>query len=318
MSNRKSPAPPAARQQAAGKRPLLLDLEALSRFDNLLIFAQTVVDGYFGGRHKSPFFGSAAEFADYREYQPGDDLSKIDWQVYGKSRRLYIRQYQEETDMVVYLLVDTSASMSYAGPHGQDKYLLCARIAAALAYLMIRQGDKLSLTLYDEKVYRHFPAGGTRGHLYSVVQALEEVTPRKRTGTEQALAECTSLFRRRGRIVILSDFLGETAPLFDALARFSHRRFEVQLLQLLDHDERHLPDVDIARFRDLETGEMIEVEPGEIRRTYRDLMAAHLDELGRQSQNRRIRYSLVESHQPYLSAIETYLGFRHASQRGGG
>src|SRR5215216_6137536 len=133
------PLPRAGCAIAATPPPLLLNLEELSRFENLLVFAKAVVEGYFAGKHKSPYHGSAAEFADYKEYVAGDDLTHLDWRVYGRTRRLYIRQFEEETDMTVYLMVDTSGSMRFAGAKRQSKFLLAARIAAALAYLMTAQ-----------------------------------------------------------------------------------------------------------------------------------------------------------------------------------
>jgi hypothetical protein len=128
----------------------ILNIEELERFENLLIFAKAIVEGYFAGKHKSPNRGSAAEFADYKEYVPGDDLARMDWRVYGRTRRLYIRQFEEETDMVVYLLVDASGSMRYAGERRPTKFHLASRIAASLAYLMLTQGDKAALATFSE------------------------------------------------------------------------------------------------------------------------------------------------------------------------
>ena len=132
-----------------GDNKKLLNLEEVSRFDNLLVFAKSVVDGYFSGRHRAVNYGSSAQFKDYVAYQPGDELSKIDWRLYGKSGKLFTKRYDNETDMVIYLMVDMSASMGYGD--GVTKDLLAGRIAAALAYLMINQGDKVSLILFDEK-----------------------------------------------------------------------------------------------------------------------------------------------------------------------
>ena len=147
----------------------LLDIEELARFENLLVFARATVEGFFAGRHKSPYRGSAAEFADYKEYVAGDDLSRIDWRVYGRTRRLFVRQFEEETDMVVHVLVDTSNSMRYAGAKRPSKYRLAAKIAAALTYLMLAQGDKTALALFAEKVTLVRSAGrdapaSTSGH----------------------------------------------------------------------------------------------------------------------------------------------------------
>jgi uncharacterized protein (DUF58 family) len=294
---------------APRREPLLTPAE-LERFKNLLVFARSTVEGYFTGKHKSPYRGSSVEFADYKEYVPGDELKRVDWRVYGRSRRLFVRQFEEETDMVVYLMVDVSASMSYAGTGRMSKYLLAARIAAALAYLMIHQGDKAALVLFAETVLGYQPPGGTRRHLHNLVHELEKVLPSSGTGIARALTECNPLFKKRGRIVILSDFWTDQAEFLDALGQFSHRQFEILLLQVVDPDELHLPPVNAARFVDLETHEQVQVEPEEIRAAYRETIRRNIDTLAREANLRRVSHALVHTERPYLDAIEAYLGFR--------
>lgn len=291
----------------------LLTVEELERFKNLLVFAKSTVEGYYAGKHKSPFRGSSAEFADYKEYVAGDDVARLDWRAYGRSRRLYVRQFEEETDMVAYLLVDTSASMRYAGEKRQPKYFLAAKIAAALAYLMIKQGDKASLVLFADKVNQFLPPGGTRRHLHRLVTDLEQVKPAATTGIAQAINECQSIFKRRGRIVVLSDFLDDTGELFEALGQFLHRKYEILLLQVVDPDELNLPDFTVAKFVDMETDEQVQVDPEEIRASYRQNMKRIIDELAREADLRQISHTLVDTRNPYLDAIEAYLGFRGAN-----
>lgn len=292
------------------RRRSLLTPAELDRFKNLLVFARSTVEGFFVGKHKSPYRGSSVEFTDYKEYVPGDDVSRIDWRAYGRSRRLFIRQYEAETDMVIYLLVDVSASMNYAGPGQQSKYVLAAKVAAALAYLMIRQGDKASLALFAATLNRFVPPGGTRRHLHNVVTELESVEPSSTTGIARALNECNSLFKKRGRLVVLSDFWDDQTETFDALSRFLHRKFEILLLHVLHPHEWELPGVHAARFEDMETREVVEVEPEEIRAAYRETARLHFDSLAREANNRRITHARVNTDRPYLDAIEAYLGFR--------
>jgi uncharacterized protein (DUF58 family) len=293
----------------ARSEPLLTPQE-LERFKNLLVFARATVEGYFSGKHKSPYRGASAEFADYKEYVPGDDVAHLDWRVYGRSRRLFVRQYEEETDMVVYLLVDTSASMNYAGPKRQSKYILAAKIAAALAYLMIHQGDKAALALFADKVTQFVPAGGTRRHIHRLVTELDRVRPASTTGIARAITECSPLFRKRGKLVLLSDFLADRQEALEALGQFLHRKFDILLLHVLDPDELHLPTVNVARFEDMETREQVQVEPEEIREAYRENVRRSLDELAREANQRQISHALVSTQNPYLDAIEAYLGFR--------
>ena len=294
---------------------LLLDVQELERFKNLLVFAKATVEGFFSGKHKSPYRGSAAEFADYKEYVAGDDLARVDWRVYGRTRRLYVRQFEEETDMVVYLLVDTSASMRYAGEKRQTKFFLASKIAAALAYLMLAQGDKAALVLFADTVKQFVAPGGTRRHLHRLITELENVRPGQTTGLAKAVGECTAIFKKRGRIVILSDFLDDTNALFDSLAQFVHRKFEILLLQVVDPDELHLPAFAAAKFIDLETGETVQVDADEIRAGYQTKIKETIEALAREADLRQIQHRLVDTRRPYLDAIETYLGFRGKNEK---
>jgi uncharacterized protein (DUF58 family) len=309
---------PAQRQPTILAKPLpfgaqsqsLLTVEELERFKNLLVFARSTVEGYYSGRHKSPYRGSSAEFADYKEYVAGDDVSRLDWRAYGRSRKLFVRQFEEETDMVAYLLVDTSASMRYAGEKRQPKFFLAAKIAAALAYLMTKQGDKAALVLFADKVNQFLPPGGTRRHLLRLVTELERVKPAATTGIAQALTECNGIFKKRGRIVVLSDFLDDSGELFGALGQFLHRKYEILLLHVIDPDELNLPDFAVARFVDMETNEQVQVDPEEIRAPYRENMKKVIDNLAREADLRQVSHAVVDTRNPYLTAIEAYLGFR--------
>ena len=291
-------------------RGSILSPGELERFGNLLLFARSIVEGYFAGKHKSPYKGSSVEFADYKEYVPGDDIKHIDWRAYGRSRRLYLRQFEAETDMVIYLLVDVSASMSYTGTERESKYILAAKIAAAFSYLMIQQSDKAALALFADKVRRYLPPGGTRGHLHNLVFQLETATPTSTTGLAEALMECDPLFRKRGRLVVLSDFWDDTDKTFQALGRFLHRKFEVLLLQIVNPHELDLYQVHAARFHDMETHESVEVEPEEIRGAYREAAREWIEKVAREAHRRGISHAVVHTDRPYLDAIEAYLGFR--------
>jgi uncharacterized protein (DUF58 family) len=293
----------------APKRRLLSSAE-LERFGNLLVFARSAVEGYFAGKHKSPHRGSSVEFTDYRAYLPGDDPKRIDWRAYGRSRRLFVRHYEAETDMVIYLLVDVSGSMNYAGNDRESKYILAAKIAAALAYLMIHQGDKAALGLFAEKLKHFSPPGGTRRHLHNLVNELELAEPAFGTGIADALCECDLLFKKRGRLVVLSDFWDNPDRTFEALSRFRHRKFEILLLQVAHPHELDLPGGNAARFHDMETHEEIEAETEEIRAAYRAAARRRTDDFAREANQRGINHALVKTNRPYLDAIEAYLGFR--------
>jgi uncharacterized protein (DUF58 family) len=212
--------------------------------------------------------------------------------------------------MVIYLLVDVSASMNFAGPGRPSKYLVAAKIAAALAYLMIHQGDKAALALFAESLSRFIQPGGTRRHLHNLVNVLERVEPAASTGVAHALQGCVALFRKRGRIVILSDFWTDTDAFFDVLGQFLHRKFEILLLHVLDPDELNLPPTETARFHDMETHAEVEVDVEEIRAAYRTNVRARLNHLAGEANRRGVTHAVVRTSNPYFEAIEAYLGFR--------
>jgi uncharacterized protein (DUF58 family) len=309
--------PPPLPQNAQSRRASafhsrFLNPDELERFDNLLVFASTIVEGWLAGRHRSPHFGFSAEFVEHKAYVSGDDISTVDWQVYARTKKLYTRKFLEETDMTIHLLVDCSPSMAYLARPREMKQSRAKRVAAALAYLMLKQGDKASLSLFSDRLVDHLPPGGTRRHLFQLLQALEKnLVATCRTDAARALHELAAQVRKRGRLVVVSDFLGVDVPaMFDALSVFVHRGFEVMLMQVLDPDELSLPDVDLARFRDSETGQEVQVEPEEIRAAYEREMQGLMGALDTQSVRRRISFSMHHVGSPYIAAIESYINFR--------
>jgi len=310
------PLPPKLRKRKPPPAPgkSLLNEAELERFKNLIVFARTTVDSRFAGRHKSPDLGSGGEFAEHRQYHPGHQTNAVDWHVYARTRRLFIRTYEELSDMSVHLLVDTSGSMSYLGGGEEVKAMRAAKVAAALAYLMMRQGDKASLTVFADRILDHVPVGGTERHMLNMLNTLirPALQPTGATRIAGSIREASLLLRKRGRLIVLSDFLGEDPEtILDALGPFVHRRFEVLLLQLSDPDERTLPNAPLARFVDAETGEELEVEPGEIREAFEKTVRARTEALRHGCLLRRIDFAHLGTEQPFLEAIEAYMGFRH-------
>ena len=309
---------PTIRKPSATPPPLnngrtLLDEDELNRFKNLLVFAKGTIESRFAGRHKSSDLGSGGEFAEHKQYHPGLPTSALDGQVYARTKRLFVRTYEELTDMAVHLVVDVSGSMSYQSRGQESKSLRAGRTAAALACLMMRQGDKVGLTLFSQKVLSHLPTGGTERHLQQILRELIRPTLHSegKTRIAASLREAALLLKRRGRLVIVSDFLGEDPEeILDALGAFVHRRFEILLLQLSDPDERTLPNAPLARFVDIETGEQMEVEPEELREAFEKTVAARTRTLFEGARQRGIEFAHLSTKQPYLEAIEAYLGFR--------
>jgi len=290
--------------------PEVFSIQDLQGFENLLLFAEATVEGFFAGQHRSAWPGSSAEFRDYKSYVPGDPINRVDWRAYGRTRRTFIRRYDDETDMTAYLLVDASASMKYRGAKRASKYVHAARLAAALAFLMIRQGDKAALGIFAEHLGRFLPPGGTRKHLHEIVTWLQEYQPAFKTGLPAALKQCGSAIKKQGRLVVISDFLTPLEPLFDALSEFLHRGFDILLLQVLDPDELDLPGQQVAEFVDMETGEQIQVDTDDLRERYRTEMQDFIAAVAREANGREIEHQLVSTSEPYTSALESYLGFR--------
>ncbi len=290
------------------------DLDPLK---NLVLFAQLIVEGWFSGKHRSVDFGTNAEFAEFTHYVPGDPVSDIDWRAYARNRQLVIRRHKEEKDMTGYLVVDVSGSMGYTSAGRDSKQLRAARIAASLAYLMMRQGDKSALALFRDDLVGHVPPGATRRHLHDVVSMLESVLEKSigETVAHGALDRCVPLFKKRGSLVVISDFFTDLDQFFDAIAQFQHRRFQILLLHVMDPDELHLPNVPLARFIDMETGEGMQVAPEEVRKAYRKEMDAMTARLENEALRRGIEYRVLPTEDPYIEAIEAWLGLRGKAQK---
>ena len=315
------PLPPAIKVTKMKPPPLpngrtFLNEEELARFHNLISFAKQTVEARFAGRHKSHDFGTGGEFAEHKQYHPGLPVSAIDWHVYARTKKLFIRTYDELTDLAVHLVTDVSGSMSFVSAGNEMKGSRSARIAASLAHLMIRQGDKVSLTMFADKVLDHLPCGGTSRHLERMLMGLASPSnyPNGKTKIADSLRETALLAKRRGRLVVLSDFLGEDPEeILEALSPFLHRRFEILLLQISDPQERTLPHAPLARFVDLETQEELEIEPEEIRENFAQTVRERTTALKTGAMRRRVDFARLGTESPYLDAIEAYLGFRNWS-----
>ncbi|MFN0129957.1 MAG: DUF58 domain-containing protein [Verrucomicrobiales bacterium] len=299
----------------AVRRSGILNPAELDPLKNLLLFAQSVVEGWLSGKHRSLDFGSNAEFAEHRAYVAGDPVSQVDWRVYARNRRLVVRRQREEKEMTGYLVVDVSGSMAYKGSGLEPKRLRAVRVAAALAYLMQRQGDKSAMALFNQSLVWAVPAGSTRRHLHDLVAALE--TAGAQTGgltrADAALDLCVPLFKRRGSLIIISDFFTDLDRFFDAVAQFQHRRFKILLLHVIDPDERHLPNVPLARFVDMETAAELQVAPDEVRDAYEREMEAMTRRLQDESMRRGLEYRVLSTEAPYTEALEAWIGLRRVA-----
>lgn len=285
----------------------------LSKIANLQILARQVVEGFCSGLHRSPHKGFSVEFKEHRSYVPGDEIRAIDWKVFGKTDRLYIREYEEETNLRCMLLVDTSGSMGYAGSRcdGLSKHEYAIRLAACLAYLMLQQQDSVGLITFDTKVRRHIPPRAKARHLQAMIDVLGRTRPRGDTDLGRIFHELVPKFQRRRLLIVISDLFGDVAPMLKALAHFRHAKHEVLLFQIWDPDELDFPFRHWARFESLEQdGHHQLLDPAHVRNAYLRNLAEFRQRLMAGCHRHRIDLVPMVTNHPYADALAAYLGTR--------
>ena len=287
----------------AGTR--LLDARVLAGISSLEIVARTVVEGFLTGLHRSPAFGFSQEFAEYRPYSPGDDPRFVDWNVYARNDRIYLKQYQGETNAALVVLLDASASMGYRS--GWVSKLEYARfLAASLAYLAVHQRDPAGLVVYDEEVRAFLPPSLRHGQLPALLSALERTEPSRRTDVARALSGVARLVRRRGLVAVVSDFYEPPDRILRALAPLLGRGDDVVLFHVLDPAELSPSLAEPVRLEDMETGTDLEVGPVQVRE-YAARLRAHIDALRRAAGERGADYQMLDTSQPLDGALREYL-----------
>lgn len=293
----------------------ILDPTALARFGHLELLARLVVEGLMTGLHRSPFKGFSVEFAEHRQYGPGDEIKHIDWRSYGKTDRYYVKEYEEETNLKAYLVVDTSGSMGYAG-RTVSKLEHARRLAAALAYLMIGQRDAVGLLTFDSQPRSMIPPRTAPGHFSVICRALEALKPGGEAPLSDVLHRLADRIRRRGLVIILSDGFDRLDDLSPALRHLRHRRHEVLFFQVLAPEEEEFPFRRPTRFRSLErAGEEIPVDPSALRAAYLEQFQAFCRGLQDQLRMMKADYQRASTAEPPERILMEYLARR--SGRGG-
>jgi uncharacterized protein (DUF58 family) len=283
--------------------------EAIARIARLELRARAVVEGVLAGLHKSPYKGQSVEFLQHREYVRGDDLRRVDWKVWGRQDRLYMKEFEEETNLRLALLVDASASMDYrSGP--LSKYDCAATLAASLAWLALSHGDAAGCAVFDDKVRASVPARTKRSQLTSVVEVLE--TPRGGRGTAflPVLRSLAETLPRRGLVVVVSDLLGDRDGVFKGLQMLRKRGHDLVLLHVLDDDELDFPFDGPTRFEGLEIPDHIACNPRALRAGYLAALEDFLADVRRQAAAARCDYSLVRTREPLDAALVKFLSRR--------
>ena len=286
-----------------------LDPAVIGRIGSMELRARTIVEGFLIGLHRSPYQGFSVEFSEYRQYMPGDDTSLIDWKLYARSDRHYVKKFEEETNLDCHILLDVSGSMSY-GSAGVTKQEYGAYLAAAIAYLMNRQRDAVGLLAFDEQVVRHLPASARPGHLRRVLLTLDSLASGRGSDVSKPLNRLAEALTRRGLVVLISDLLDEPEHVVRGLRHLRFRGADVIVFQLLDSAELTFPFERPARFRDLETDAEVAAVPPLVREHYLRELRALLATYRRELRLAGIDYRLVDTSQPLDLALLAYLSAR--------
>jgi uncharacterized protein (DUF58 family) len=283
------------------------DPTSLAKYGRLVMVARSLVEGFMTGVHKSPYKGFSVEFAEHRQYYPGDEIRHIDWRAYGKTDRYYIKEYEEETNLKAHLLVDASGSMAYKGANA-SKFDYARYVAASLAYLMLHQRDAVGLALHDTKLRQLIPPKATSKHLIRLLHMLETTQPGGETGMAPIWHDLAGQIRRRGLIVVLSDCFDQIDPLLRALQHFRHRRHEVLLFHILAPEELEFPFKKWTQFRDLEeAGNRRLVDPQRLRKEYLENFHKFCRQLRERAGGMQIDYHLLRTDEPVDRALGIYL-----------
>jgi uncharacterized protein (DUF58 family) len=284
------------------------DPTELRKYGGLTMVARTLVEGFLTGVHKSPYKGFSVEFAEHRQYYPGDEIRHIDWRVYGKTDRYYIKEYEEETNVRTHLLIDASGSMAFKGKH-PSKFQYSQYVAASLAYLMLHQRDAVGLVIHDTRLRRLIPAKASAKHLLRIIRTLEQTKP----GGETELAPiwhdlASHQLRRRGMIVIFSDCFDDFDRLTKALQHFRHKRHDVLLFHVLAPEEIEFPYRRLTQFRNIElNADRLIVDPYRLRSEYLKNFQSFCSRLKEKCGQMRIDYHLLRTDEPVERALGVYL-----------
>ena len=287
-----------------------LSPEGMRKLERFVLRARSVVESTRVGMHESPLKGSSVEFADHRQYVKGDNLRFMDWKVFGRTERYFIKQFEEETSLRVHCIIDASGSMNFGMDGRPTKYQYACRVAAALGYLTMKQQDSLGLTIFDNEVRSHVPPRSGLRHLRAFLEHLAEHEPKGRTDTGHALHSLAEMMHRRGLIVLMSDLFDDPDAVFGAVAHFRKKMHDVILLQILDPVELELSIDRVAEFIDMETDETLELDPNSARLAYKEALQAFVNTTRERCVLMNVDYRLVTTGQSFEDFIHQYLGER--------
>jgi uncharacterized protein (DUF58 family) len=286
-----------------------LQPDVVSRLSGLDLVARLVVEGFITGLHRSPYHGFSVEFSEYRPYIPGDPLRHIDWKVLGRTDRYYLKQFEEETNLRAMLLLDASGSMGYTST-GIDKLQYAIYLSAALSYLFLLQRDAVGLVTFDDHIRAFLPPRSVFSYLHVLLKEMSGLKSGGETRVAHTFHQLAERIKRRGLIVVLSDLMDHPDRVLTALKHFRHRKHEVIVFHILDPKEKSFSFDRDAVFIDMETDERVETQPWQMRAEYQLLMTGMLDRFKRECRQHRIDYVLLDTTQPFDTALFRYLAAR--------
>ncbi|MEE9169025.1 MAG: DUF58 domain-containing protein [bacterium] len=280
--------------------------EVVSRLGRLDLIARMVVEGFIIGLHRSPYHGFSVEFAQHRQYMPGDDTKYLDWKVFGKTERFYIKEFEEETNLKCYILLDTSASMSYQSRE-ITKLQYATYLSAALSYLMLNQQDAVGLVVFDQKIRKYLPPKAVKSYLKQLLLTLHVSKGSRRTDISATFHEMADRIKRRGLIIVISDLFDDFSKILSGLKHFRHNKHEVIVFHILDPLERKFDFHGDVVFEDLETGDQIVTQPAHIKKEYQREFGRVIKQFQRECRENQIHYVLMDTGESFEKALFEYL-----------
>jgi uncharacterized protein (DUF58 family) len=291
--------------------PKFLDPKTLARLEGLQLRARLIVEGYVSGVHRSPFHGFSIEFAEHREYAPGDDLRYLDWKVFARTDKYHLKQFEQETNLVCYLLLDISESMGYRSAEAaMSKFEYAQCMAAALAYLVLHQQDSVGMVTFDNEIRALVRPGSNPSHIKQLIQVIEQSTTEKKTNTGPIFHELAQRLKKRGIVVVISDLFDDVDSMMAGLKHLRHRRHEVILMHVLDPAELDFRFRQTTLFKGLEQMPDVLIEPRSLRKAYLKEFGRFLHHIKRGCRMNNIDYVPIRTDQPLDVALSSYLSSR--------
>jgi uncharacterized protein (DUF58 family) len=285
----------------------LLDPSIIPKINSLELRARMVVEGFMVGLHKSPYHGFSVEFTQHRPYMQGDSLRDVDWKVYGKTEKYYIKQYEEETNLRSYILLDVSKSMQFASEGNVSKLEYASTLVAALSYLMMKQQDAFGLTLYSDRILQYLPPKATKPYLREILKSLSSIQESNTTNTAACLNSVAEKIKRRGLVIVISDLFDDVDSVISALKHFSYQKNEIIVFQILDPVERSFSFGRDAIFKDMESEEELTTQPYQIQKAYKLAMEEFIAKIKSECLNAKIDFNLIETSTPFDKALMSYI-----------